>query len=87
MFYLGSEVVGAAALNFIEDAKTKGVEHINFVLSRSELFDPRGRFETLEQAKKIDEVIITYLTQNNIPFTLINSINRERVQEILQYLV
>jgi hypothetical protein len=86
-FYSGQELVGPAALNFIEDAKTKGVEHINFVLKRQKHFDPRGRYEDLETAEKVDSVIQQYLTDKNIPFTVINAEDRQRVEEILKHLV
>lgn len=82
-FHSGKELVGPAALNFIEDAKTKGVEHLNFVLTRNKKFDPRGRYETPEVAAKVDTVIKDYLTSKNIPYTVIESEDRNRVEELL----
>ncbi len=86
-YHSGQELVGPAALNFIQDAKTKGVEHINFVLTRNKVFDPRGRYEDFETAQDVDRVIKEYLTQNNIPFTVIDAEDRKRVEEILRHLV
>lgn len=83
----GQELVGPAALNFIADAKTKGVEHINFVLSRNEHFDTRGRYETKEQAEAIDNCILNYLNDRAIPYHEIKADDRKRVEEILRYLV
>lgn len=86
-YYSGKELVGPAALNFIEDAKTKGVEHINFLLTRNKHFDPRGRYETEDQARKVDDVVRAYLTENNIPFTTIDCDDRERADMIISHMV
>lgn len=83
-FYSGKELVGPAALNFIDDAGTKGVEHLNFVLTRNKQFDPRGRYETPEVAAHIDTVIKDYLNSKNIPYTIVESDDRDRVEEILK---
>lgn len=86
-FHSGKELVAPSALNFLEDAKTKGVEHVNFVLKRNKIFDTRGRYDTLEEAIAIDNLIKNFLTENNIPYTEIEAEDRERVTEILKHLV
>jgi nicotinamide riboside kinase len=86
-YHSGKELVAPAAFNFIEDAKSKGVEHVNFVLKRNKHFDPRGRYETREEAEKIDTAIHEFLQKHNIPFTDIVSEDRKRVEDILQYVV
>lgn len=85
-FYQGKELVGGAALNFIADAKEKGVEHINFVLKRNKHFDTRGRYETLEQAQQVDALVEQYLQENNIPYTVIECGDKERPAAILSEL-
>ena len=87
LYHSGQELVAPAALNFIEDAKTKGVEHINFVLQRNKIFDPRGRYDTLEQAQQVDGAILKFLQEHNIPYNLVTAQDRKRVDEILGLVV
>lgn len=87
LYHSGKITVGESALNFMNDAKTKGVEHINFVLARTKEFDPRGRYNSLDEAKEVDDLIKSFMQTNNIPYTEITSSDRERVSDILTYLV
>jgi hypothetical protein len=87
IYHSGKELVAPAAFNFIEDAKSKGVEHVNFVLSRHKHFDTRGRYDTLEEATQVDAVIREFLQEHEIPYVEIVSEDRKRVDEILSHLV
>lgn len=87
LYHSGKELVAPAALNFLDDAKTKGVEHINFVLTRHKLFDSRGRYDTVEQAVQVDNAVRTFLKEHNISYHEILSEDRKRVDEILGLLV
>jgi nicotinamide riboside kinase len=82
-FYSNKDCVGPAAINFLEDAKTKGVKHLNFLLKRNKHFDTRGRFEDLETAQKVDAAVKNYLVEKEIPFVELNNDDRARVDEIL----
>lgn len=82
-YYSGKDCVGPAAVNFLEDAKSKGVHHLNFLLKRFAEFDTRGRFETAEQAQAVDVAVKNYLEQNNIDFHELTVSDRTRVDEIL----
>jgi hypothetical protein len=53
--------VGEAAKAFMNHAKEFGVDYVNFLLSRSKPFDPRGRWETEAEAKKVDLFVRDYL--------------------------
>lgn len=85
-FHSGKELVGPAAINFIEDAKSKGVEHLNFLLTRNKNFDTRGRYDSLEQAQKVDALVREYLTEKGFAFSVIECEDRKRVDEILSLL-
>lgn len=86
-YYTGKDIIGQAAINFLKDAEDKGVKHLNFLLTRNKEFDPRGRYETLEQASQVDEAARQFLTDNNIPFVEISTSDRERAAEILKHMV
>jgi ABC-type oligopeptide transport system ATPase subunit len=53
--------VGDAAKAFMAHAQQNGVTHRNYFLSRNKPFDPRGRWETEEEAKEIDRFVLSYL--------------------------
>jgi len=86
-YHSGKELVAPAAFNFIEDAKNRGVEHLNFVLSRNKVFDPRGRYETFEQAVRIDAAIHEFLARYSIPYKQVFAEDKKRVEEILESVV
>jgi hypothetical protein len=79
--------VGNAAKAFMNHARECGVEYINFVLERSKPFDPRGRWETEEQAKDVDVFVRNYLfdTEGQM-FTTVYGPNEKRDEEILSIL-
>jgi AAA domain len=82
-YYNGQDTELSKTLNRIEDQQQKGISHMNFLLTRNKKFNPKGRFETEEQAKEVDGFLRTYLEENQIPFHSIFSNDRERVQEII----
>ena len=46
---------------------------INFIINRSTKYNPNGRNQTEEQAKEIDESILDFFDEYNLPCSLINS--------------
>ena len=53
--------VSRVALDFMEQGRGRGVDYKNFFLARNKPFDPRGRWETEDEAKEIDRFIYGYL--------------------------
>jgi hypothetical protein len=75
--------VGEAAKAFMKHAEDNGVEFMNFVLDRTKPFDPRGRWETEEQAREIDKFVWNYLVEcAEVPITIYGP-NERRDEEIL----
>lgn len=83
-FYAGKTIVREAALGFLEKAKANGVDHYNFILERHKPFDTRGRYETEEQARQVDQHVLLCLSGWGIPFTPVAADDRERVPEIIK---
>lgn len=61
------DYVNEAALGYVR-SHCDEVEYRNFFLKRVKEYDPRGRYETESEAKKMDRMIRKYLTDNNIVF-------------------
>lgn len=47
-------------------------KNINFFVNRTKPYNPSGRLQTIEEAKKIDDVVRTRLFELNIPYTNVN---------------
>lgn len=82
-FYSGTDSVFAKIDTRIKEAEQNGIVYKNFLLTRNKLFNPKGRFETEDQAKQVDAFLRAYLIEKNIPFIEIASTDRDRVSEIL----
>ena len=82
-FYTGSSIIESFALAFIDKAKRSGVEHHNFILKRNKSFDPRGRYETAEQANEVDKLVESFLTKHDISYIIVDTDERERVNFVL----
>lgn len=79
--------VGCAAKSFMDHASSRGVEYMNFVLKRTKPYDSRGRWETEEQAKQIDEFVRGYLENySGKPPIEVSGENENRDVEILETL-
>jgi energy-coupling factor transporter ATP-binding protein EcfA2 len=81
--------VGDAAKAFMNHATESGsVEYLNFILKRSKPFDPRGRWETEDQAKHIDKFVSNYLSTccPQLP-TIIEGPEEERASWILSKVI
>ena len=44
---------------------------INYFLTRLKVYDPRGRMQTADEARTVDEVVLNTLYSQSIPFTTI----------------
>lgn len=49
-----------AVHNYYKFCKRKNVKFLNYVLPRRTKYDPRGRYETLDQAKQIDKFLLEH---------------------------
>lgn len=85
-FYAGKSILDDAAFKAIERAKSGGVSYHNFFLQRHKPFDTRGRYETEETAKKVDEFVKKKLAEWDIPYSIVKVPDRERVNVILKEL-
>lgn len=68
-------------LNFI---KKSNIDHKYYFLSRNKPYVQAGRYETEEQAKQVDALIKTKLTEYSIPFQEVLVPDEERVSFIMK---
>lgn len=84
-FYKGKSIVDEAVNKFLLQAEELGVEHKNYFLKRNKVFDPRGRYETEQQAKDFDEFLLDRLNFNDISYTYVDVPDSERISFILNH--
>lgn len=85
-FYTGQDSIKSLVLNDLNNAKSLGVDHLNFLLPRNKAFVQKGRFETEEQARKVDASVKAFLEYHNVHYVSVNVPDRDRVNFILGYL-
>lgn len=85
-YYHKVQIVRPAVLNFLREAEARGVQYYNYFLERNKPFDPRGRYETEDQARNIDVALKSWLNKINMPFTAVSVSDRERTGYILSSL-
>jgi len=73
-----------SAIAFKRWAEANDVIYLNYFLVRKKKFDMRGRYETEEQAKQIDQELTDWLHSHNIPFEYIDVSDKQRVRTILK---
>jgi len=86
-YYTGEDTIAKDVFNEIQNAEKEGVIYVNFLLKRNKAFDPRGRYETEEQAKEVDAYVEKYLKDHSIPFHTVVSTDRDRVNDILDIVI
>ncbi len=86
-FYSGNDPIFDKISDRIQGSEKQGVNYVNFLLQRNKKFNPKGRFETEEQAKQVDIFLKEYLTTKQITFHNVESQDRGRVSEIVDYIV
>lgn len=59
--YAGHDNIKHSIFQDLKTAKSQDVHHLNFLLTRNKPFDPKGRYETEDQAKLIDKKVESFL--------------------------
>lgn len=72
-----------AAESFMKHAEQNGVKYRNFILRRSKPFDPRGRWETEDQARELDDFITRSLFEGGKQPIFVSGPEEDRAVEIL----
>ena len=81
----GSYVTAAANSYYEVSSSDGGVRFLNYILQRDGEFDPRGRYETKEQAERFDQFLKEYLVRNGKTFTIIGGSETQKAQEALAH--
>lgn len=70
--------------SFMDHAKNiKNVKYLNLVLSRTKEYDPKGRFETEDEAIDIDSALTSYLLNSKHDFMYLDSSKYDKILELI----
>jgi len=83
-FYHGDSIIEEAAIKFLNKAKQNNVQQLNILLQRNKPYDTKGRFQTEEEAKTVDNMTISFLEKYNIDYHVISGEEENRVSEIME---
>ena len=67
--YGDSDALTVAVKDVVKTAKTHNVQHINFFLNRVKPYDPRGRYQSEQEARLLDIKISEYLRKEFVEDT------------------
>lgn len=70
---------------FMKESSGMGVEQVNVFLNRVKPYQAEGRYQTAEEAAKIDKEIHEYLTVNQFPFIEVDA-DEKAAEEIIRRL-
>jgi len=82
-YHLKREIVLPAVFNFLDYAKENGVIHKNYFLSRNKPFDPRGRYETAEEASRVDHLLKDFLAKHGVEYKFLEVEDSLRAEAII----
>lgn len=81
--FTGKEYIAQSVFNFIDFAKQNGVEYHNFFIERPKQYDPRGRYETEEEAKENDRLLKEFLkSKGETWIDISNEHSEERIKKV-----
>lgn len=80
-----ADLFEAMVKHYFVMCKESGVTHSHYFLNRTKAYDPKGRFQTEEEARKMDADQRIYLAKIGLAFT--TSINETDIPALAEFIV
>jgi hypothetical protein len=71
---------------FYEMAEEMGVKVFNFFLTRRKKYNPKGRYQTQEQADKLGQDLMNWLDQEGYEYEVLDCSDSKRLKIVLERL-
>lgn len=84
IFYHNDSMMEEAALKFLKKSKESGIEQLNVLLQRNKPYDPKGRFQTEQEAITVDKLTLDFLNKYNIAYSVVDGPEENRVARIME---
>lgn len=75
--------IESSVSSYMNACTEAGVNSKYFFLDREKPFNEDGRYETEEVARQIDQKILNYMHDKEIPYTLVNCVEKDRTDFII----
>jgi len=85
-FYNGKDTLKGVCKEFYKMAEEHGVKVLNFFLTRRKKYNPKGRYQTEEQADQLGKDLRAWLDKEGYEYEVLNCSDDERLQIILERL-
>ena len=83
-YYNHDNALKEVCKDFYEMADEEGVKVINFFLPRKKKYNPKGRFQTQEQADQLAKDLLAWLDNEGYEYEILNCSEKERLERVLQ---
>lgn len=84
IFYHNDSMMEEAALKFLKKSRESGIEQLNILLKRNKPYDPKGRFQTEQEAITVDKLTLDFLNKYNIAYSVVDGPEENRVARIME---
>jgi hypothetical protein len=84
IFYHNDSMMEEAALKFLKKSRESGIEQLNILLKRNKPYDPKGRFQTEQEAITVDKLTLDFLNKYNIAYSVVDGPEENRVTRIME---
>ena len=85
-YYNGDNSLSEACKAFYKRAAEDGVIVLNFFLPMRKKYNPKGRFQSLEESKRIDVEMREWLDREGYKYELLDCPDKQRIDRIIERL-
>ena len=84
VYYHGDSMMEEATIKFLKKSAANDIKQLNIVLERAKDYDEKGRYQTLEEAMVVDDMVKDFLTRYNMPYHVVGGSDDGRVKKIME---
>lgn len=86
LYYDNKNTLKDVCKEFYEMAEEMGVKVFNFFLTRRKKYNPKGRYQTQEQADKLGQDLMNWLDQEGYEYEVLDCSDSKRLKIVLERL-
>lgn len=83
-YYFGDDSLSAPCREFYKKVTEDGVTVLNFFLPRKKKYNPKGRYQTQEQADQIAKDLLTWLDNEGYEYEILDCSEKERLERVVE---
>ena len=83
-YYNNDNALREACKDFYRMTDEEGIKVLNFFLPRKKKYNPKGRFQTQEQADQLAKDLLKWLDTEEYPYEILDCSEKERLEKVLE---